>query len=362
MAKKDYYNILGIDKQATVDEIKKSYRKLSLKWHPDKWANKSNKEKKEAEEKFKNIAEAYSVLSDKNKRKEYDLFGTVDSSSFNSRNFDPFEMFKNMDMGNFGGFNPFGNFKKQKMVNKGSSIKFNVKITLEELYNNSKHTIKYKRYKPCKECGGKGSKNGKIETCPHCHGTGMITQTYQNDYMTSIQQSPCPYCNGSGEIITNPCPKCKGSGLELVEETFSFNVPIGCTNNSYTIVEGLGNYPERNDGVNGDLQLVFTIQSNKNYSIDENNPFNLVTFVEIPILDCITGCKSEITGLNGEKIAIDIKPFTQHGTRIILNNMGLRHSSGRGSIIVYVNHKMPLKINKDEQKIIDTLKKSNNFK
>lgn len=363
MAKKDYYKILGVDKKATAEEIKKNYRKLSLKWHPDKWADKSEKEKKEAEDKFKDIAEAYSILSNDNKRKQYDMFGTVDGTSFNNRNFDPFEIFKNMGgFNDFEDLNPFSSFRKQKKVNKGSSIKFNVRITLEELYNNSKHTIKYKRYKPCKECGGKGTKSGKIETCSHCNGSGVITQTFQNGYMTSFQQIQCPYCNGSGEIITKPCPKCNGSGLELVEETFSFDVPIGCTDNTYTIIKGAGNYPERNNGINGDLKLVFTVQPHEMYSIDKNNPFNLITSVKIPVLDCITGCKSEIIGLNGEKIKIDIKPFTQHGTKIILNKMGLKYPNGKGDIIIYVKQKMPLKIDKDEQKIIDKLKKSNNFK
>ena len=362
MEKKDYYKILGIDKKATVDDIKKSYRKLSLKWHPDKWSNKSDKEKKEAEEKFKDIAEAYSVLSDENKRQQYDMFGTVDGSSFGN-GFDPFEMFKNM--GGFDNFNPFGNsFKqKRKTINKGTNIKFTTKITLEELYNNSSHTIKYKRFVPCSECSGKGSQNGKIERCPHCQGTGVITEAFRNGFMTSIQQKPCPHCQGTGEIVSNPCTKCGGSGLELVEETFSFNVPVGCVDGSYTIIEGHGNYPERNNGINGDLILFFNIVPNEYFSIDEENPYTLLTSVEIPILDCITGCVTTITDINKKKFEVTINPFTKHKSNIVIKGKGLMQPNGRrGDMIVYIKQKMPKVLSNDDKKIIDKLKESKNFK
>lgn len=362
MAKKDYYKILGVDKKASADDIKKNYRKLSLKWHPDKWASKSDKEKKTAEEKFKDIAEAYSVLSDENKRKQYDMFGTVDGASFSSGSFDPFDIFRKM--GGFNDFDPFESFTQQKRVNRGGSIQFNVKLTLEELYNNAKHTIKYKRYKPCKECKGKGTKNGKTQTCPYCNGSGVITQMYQNGYMTSMQQTPCHHCHGEGTIITDPCPKCGGTGLELVEETFSFNVPIGCCDNVYTVVEGAGHYPTRGEGINGDLKLVFNVLPHETYSIDDKDyPFNLVTSVEVPVLDCITGCEREIKDLNGETIKLNIKPCTKHGDKIVLENKGLRYKPyKRGSITVVVKQKIPSKINIDEEKIINELKKSDNFK
>lgn len=360
MKKKDYYKILGIDKKATAEEIKKSYHKLSLKWHPDKWGGKTDKEKKEAEEKFKDISEAYSILSDENKRKQYDMFGTVDFNGSFDNDFDPFESFMNRGFGNF---KPFSFKKEVRPQRKGTDIKFTTKITIEELYNNSKHTIKYKRYVPCEKCEGVGTKNGKVEECPHCHGTGVITEQFRNGFMTSIQQSVCPYCHGTGEIITEPCPNCKGSGLELVEETFTFKVPIGCPDGAYTIVKGAGNYPERNEGIKGDLQLVFKIIPNDNFSVDTRNPFNLVTSMEVPILDCITGCSTEILDVNKNKVKVVINPYTKHKDTVILKEKGLMKPDGRrGNLIITINQKMPKNISNEDKKIIDKLKKSTNFK
>lgn len=362
MSKRDYYSILGVAQNATLEDIKKSYKKMALKWHPDKWSNKSEAEKKEAEEKFKEVSEAYSVLSDDKKRRQYDMFGTVDNSGATSQGFDPFEVFRRMQDLDLDEDFFTGGKQRKKTANKGSTIRFTAKIPLEEVYNNSSHTIKYNRYKPCKECGGKGSKSGKSDVCPHCHGTGVITETYRNNFMTSIQQTPCPYCKGSGYIIKDPCKRCGGTGLEIVQETYSFKVPIGCVDNSYIVIEGAGNYPERNDGVTGDLQIVFKILPHESFSIDESNPYNLVTTVEIPVLDCLTGCRKSIKGLGGEEIKFDVKPFTETGTAIVLGGLGLRKPYGRGSLIVVIKQKMPKEISKEEQKLIDKLKKCNNFK
>lgn len=363
MEKKDYYKILGVDKNIKNDDLKKAYKKLAVKYHPDKYANKSEKEKKEAEEKFKEIAEAYSVLSDSKKRQQYDMFGTVDGNGFGTGGFDPFEMFRNMGGFTDNDFNPFSGFRKQKKVNKGTDIRFTTKITLEELYNNSEHTIKYKRYKPCKTCSGKGTKDGKIETCPYCHGTGMITETYRSGYITQFSQSPCQHCHGTGTTISNPCSDCHGTGLILNEESLKFNVPIGCTNNSYTVIEGAGNYPKNGEGINGNLQLIFNVQPHPVYSVDENNPFDLITTIEIPIMDCITGCSTSIKDLNNEDIKIDIKPFTINNSEITINNKGLKTPYGRrGNIVVYIKQKMPKNLTNEEIKLINKLKKSTNFK
>lgn len=362
MAKKDYYQILNVEKNASLEDIKKSYRKLSLKWHPDRWVSKSEQEKKEAEEKFKDIAEAYSVLSDDKKRKQYDMFGTVDGVDFDSSGFDPFEMFR--QMGDMAGFNPFSGFySKQKPINKGTDIKFNVKVTLEELYNNSEHTIKYKRYKPCSECGGSGSKDGRITQCSHCGGTGTFTKAQRNGFMTSIQQMPCPYCNGTGEVITNPCEKCNGQGVVLTEETFTFTVPVGCCDGAYTTIDKAGNYPLHNNGINGDLHLIFNVVPDRKFTIDENNQFNIITSIEIPVLDCITGCTTNVEDVNHKMFNVTIKPCTKHKEKIIIKDKGLKMPNGyRGDMIVYVLQKMPTNISKDDEKIISKLKKSNNFK
>lgn len=359
---KNYYTILGVDKKATAEEIKKKFRKLSMQYHPDRLSGKSEEEKKKAEDKFKDIAEAYSVLSDENKRKQYDLFGTVDNNGFQSSNFNPFDLFKNM--GGFDDdFSMFSQFKKQKKVRKGTDIRFTAKISLKELYNNSKHTITYKRYKPCHECNGNGSKSGNVEQCPYCNGTGMMTKSYQRGFITQIEQVVCPHCNGTGEIISNPCHKCNGTGLEQVEEKYTFNVPIGCFNDTYTIVNGGGNYPERNNGIKGNLQIIFKIIPNDNFSIDDNNPYNLNTSVDIPILDCITGCNTTIKGVNGEDIKIKIPSYSKHDTFVVIKGKGLNQpNKQRGDLIVYIKQKMPKQLNIEEKNIIEKLKKSANFK
>lgn len=357
MEKKDYYKVLGVSKNATPEEIKKSYRKLSLKYHPDKQQGKSETEQKEAEEKFKEIAEAYSVLSNDDKRKKYDMFGTVDGFNFSNNDVDPFDFLRKM-------YNNYGNYEAENRVIKGSSIQFTVKVTLEEIYNNDKHTIKYKRYKPCHSCNGKGTKpDGYETTCPKCNGNGVIMNEYRQGYAFVSQTVECPNCHGSGKIVVKPCEKCGGTGLELSEDTFTFKVPSGIINNTYTIINGRGNYPERNNGINGDLKLVFNVQQNDKFIIDENDPFNVVTYIEVPILDCITGCDTKIMGLDNKMHKITILPNTLQNSKVIMKELGFMHNDGkRGNMIVYVKQKMPSKISKDEEKLINKLKNMTNFK
>lgn len=357
MSKKDYYKILGITKNATPEEIKKAYRRLSLKFHPDKQHDKSESEKKEAEEKFKEIAEAYSVLSDEDKRKKYDMFGDVDGFTYSNSDIDPFDFFRKV-------YEDFGNYETQDKIIKGSSIQFTVKVTLEEIYNNNSHTIKYKRYKPCHVCNGKGTKtNGYETTCSKCNGSGVIMKQYRQGYAIVSQTIECPHCHGTGKIVINPCEKCGGTGLELVEDTFTFKVPSGIVNGTYTIIDGRGNYPERNGGINGDLKLVFNIQKNDKFIIDENNPFNVITYIEIPILNCITGCNAEIVGLDNKSHKITIPMNTLQNTSIVMKELGFMRNNGkRGDMIVYIKQKMPLKISKEEEKLINKLKNMTNFK
>ena len=205
--RKDYYKILGVDKSATKDDIKKAYRKLAIQYHPDKQQGKSDKEKKEAEEKFKEIAEANEVLSDDKKRAEYDNpSSNFKFEGFGGRGFSDF-------MNGFGfdfDFNPFGNKGQQKRVQKGQSIRFNLGVTLEDIYNGTEKTLKYKRMDKCPTCGGSGKgHNSRVETCTHCGGTGQFFQ--QNGFVQTI--TTCPHCKGKGTILINPCPTCNGNGI-----------------------------------------------------------------------------------------------------------------------------------------------------
>lgn len=361
---KDYYEILGVDKNASLDEIKHAYRKLAVKWHPDK-----NPGNKEAEEKFKDVVNAYEILSDPKKKEMYDTYGTVDPS------FEPGGADATMDeilrrFMQHGGFNPFGDdddffggFGQQQVIRRGSDTKVRVTLTLDEVYKRGSKTIKYNRLKPCKSCNGKGSKDGStIGMCPHCHGTGYITQTQQFAFGFSRQTVQCPYCNGSGKKITNPCPKCNGSGLEMMEESFTFDIPAGVTDNVTMRIPRKGNYCERMEGQEGDLIIFFKVDENSKFKVIPNNPYDLAYVDETPVLDCITGCDKTIKHIDGKTYKYKLRQGIEDGTVINLPGKGLPMGNGRmGDLKIIVKYRMPKAITSDERKLIEKLRKTNNF-
>jgi molecular chaperone DnaJ len=222
MEEKDLYKVLGItddEKRLTGNDFKnvisKKYKDLAKKYHPDRWVNGSEEEKKDAEEKFKDISNAYSVLSDDQKRHEYDMGGM----NFGGSGFNPFE-----------GFDPFSFFggrgQQRERVVKGDDDNATISITLEEAFNGGEKEITYSTYVPCSECDGTGSKDKKKHTCPQCNGTGRIVKTNRNGNMISQQIMGCPHCHGTGEVVTNPCSKCKGSGVEYKQKTIKIEIPI----------------------------------------------------------------------------------------------------------------------------------------
>ena len=373
--KKDYYKILGLsesDKNLSeadfLKKAKKNYRQLSLKYHPDRQNGKSDKEKKEAEDKFKECVEAYEVLSDTNKRMQYDRFGTVDNNFANSSMDDILREFAKQGFG-FGGFGDFDfDFgRQQPQYVKGNNIKLNVHVTIKELYEHKEKEIKYYRYVPCKECNGNGyTENGSIETCPNCNGNGVIMKTEQNGFAIYQHTIKCPHCNGTGHIIKNPCHKCNGTGLDRILDTFKFTLPSGITNGSSIVINSMGNYPQTNNsvqGVNGDLFIVFTVDSDDNFEIDNYNPFDLVTYRNIPILDCITGCDDNITSIDGKTYKYKINQNTNNGTVLKLRGKGLPKQDGSyGDLNIVIKHKFPETLSKDDIKLIEKLKKSKNFK
>ena len=340
MAKKDYYKILGVKNDASIDEIKKAFKKLALKFHPDRYAGKSEKEKKEAEEKFKEIAEAYGVLSDKEKKEKYDKFGD-ENATFDSG----FSGFSTMDFDNFFkgfGFNPFNpfddgaNFKYEKR--KGKDIKLNLTVTLEEIYNHATKKFSYERNEPCSHCHGSGlGKNGRVETCPTCHGTG--------------------------EYIVNACSYCHGTGLERKTVTKNIQIPSGCCDGAYMPLVGGGNYCERADGDIGNLIIIFKIAKHKDFDIDPNNQYDLVTLIDVPVLDCIIGEKQSVKGIDGKMHKFDINKGTTDGNVYILKGLGMPKTNGTyGDLHIYIRQKMPRTISSDELNKIYELKKSSNFK
>ena len=363
MAQKDYYEILGVDRNASQDEIKKAYKKICLQNHPDR-----NPGNKEAEDKFKAAVEAYDVLSDPQKKQQYDTFGTVDGQfGMGGADSTMDEILRRFMK--HGGFNIFGDDDefmggfRQQTVMRGTDAKVRVTLTLEEAYKRGSKTIKYNRLKPCKSCNGKGSKDGStIGMCPHCHGTGYITQVQQFTFGFSRQTVQCPYCNGSGKKITNPCPKCNGSGLEMMEESLTFDIPAGITDNVTMRIPRKGNYCERMEGQEGDLVIYFRIAENDRFKIIPKSPYDLVYIDETPVLDCITGCEKTIKHIDGKTYKYTFRQGIEDGSIINLTGKGLAKSNGLyGDLKIVVKYRMPKAITSEERKLIEKLRKTNNF-
>lgn len=365
MANKDYYNTLGVSKDATEKEIKDAFRKLSLKYHPDRQGGKSDAEKKAAEERFKEVAEAYSVLSDKDKKQQYDTYGTVGDQGFSSMNMDDiFEHFRRHEgFSSFFGDSFFGNSgRTQNIRKKGKAIKLNVHVTIQEIYNNVKKIITYDRYEPCSHCGGKGvSKNGRVEMCSNCHGTGMYTKVHRSGFSVIQQSSQCPVCGGTGQIIINPCTFCNGTGLERKRVTRTVQIPVGCVNNSYVTIAQGGNYCEKNDGDIGDLVIIFKIDDDKNFEIADNG-CDIIALKEVSVIDCILGTEQYINGIDGKTYKFKIDVGTTDGNIYSLKGRGMPRGNGTyGNMNIYIRQNMPSKLTKEDIELLNKLKKSKTF-
>ena len=354
--RKDYYKILGVNKTASQDEIKKAFRTLSVKWHPDR-----NNGSKEAEAKFKEIAEAYSVLGDEAKRKEYDNpqstfeFHTNGGPDFAHMNMD--DIFRHFGMGGFG-FN--GNPRGQQPM-KGSNIRIKITLTLEEVLNGCDKKIKIKRYEPCSHCGGTGmTAESRKRTCKTCGGTGMAFSS--NGFM-SMQQI-CPTCGGSGYVIENPCRHCNGHGVvQNSSSEISFNVPRGVEDGMQIEYAGLGNAAPHGKGTNGSLIVVIEITE---HPIFEKQGRDLVCNIDIPAIDAILGCEVEIDTLSGKTIKVKIPQGTHSGQTFRFKGYGLpRYGNTIGSpgnMIGVVSITVPKELNNNERRLLEELKKQEHFK
>lgn len=342
---KNYYAILGLDKNASEGDIKKAYRKLAAKYHPDKFATKSEQEKKDAEEKFKEINEANSVLSDPEKKRNYDQFGDPNGPSM-SGDFDPFSDMDPFGMGGFG----FGNHFRQKQVDKGEDVEVVVNLTLEDVLNGCTKEITYKKKVACTHCNGTGNASGKLDTCKHCHGTGMITETQRHGFTIMQSSRPCPHCNGTGKISNGPkCQACGGKGFEYQTITKKITVPSGIETGMAMREMGEGSESLRN-GVNGNLIIVFAVNEHK---VFKRNNFDLVMELELTLEEAWCGCKKEIECLDKSKINVTIPELTVNDKILRVQNKGLKAPNGMyGSLYLKVKYKTPKTITKKQKELL----------
>ena len=367
--KRDYYEVLGVNKSATPEEIKKAYRQLALKYHPDR-----NPDDKDAEEKFKEAAEAYSVLSDADKRARYDRYGFAGMNGGSASGggfgggFGDFNLndilnsvfgsgfdFGGFNFGGFGGGSSRGGVARQR----GSNIRVKVKLNLQEIAKGVKKKIKVNKYVACDHCHGSGSENGATETCPTCHGRGQVVQTVNSFFGAMQTASVCPTCGGTGQVIKNKCKHCQGEGILKGEEIIDIEIPAGVGNDMQLTVRGKGNAGPRN-GINGDLIVVIEEEESKEFERDGSNLiYNL--FLTIP--EAILGTQAEVPTVDG-KVRVKIAPGTQSGKVLRLRGKGLPNinSYGSGDMLVNVNVWIPKKVTREEEKMLEELAKSENFK
>ena len=372
MAKRDYYEVLGVDKNATEDQIKKAYRKIAIQYHPDR-----NPGDKNAEEKFKEAAEAYDVLHDPQKRQQYDQFG-FDGPSMGgfggtggfggAGGFsmdDIFSMFGDVfgGRGGFGGFGGASSGRRQAPQYRGSDLRLKVKLTLEEISTGVTKKFKVRKDVQCTHCHGTGAEGGSgSETCPNCHGSGMEIRTQQSIFGMMQTQTTCHVCGGEGKVIKNKCHHCHGEGIVKGEEVVEIKIPAGVAEGMVVTVPGKGNAGKHN-GITGDIQVFIEEEPNDTFVRDGNNLlYNLL--LDFPT--AVLGGTVEIPTIEGNNVRIKIEPGTQPGKTLRLRDKGLTPVRGygneRGDLIVNISVYVPQTLSKDEKKAIESFKDSDNFK
>ena len=367
MAKRDYYEVLGVSKSASESEIKKAYRQMALKYHPDK-----NPDDKEAEEKFKEAAEAYEVLSNPEKKGRYDQFGHAGMGGAGNGGYgggmnmdDIFSQFGDIFGG---GGNPFESFfgggggrGRSRTVNRGSNLRIKVKLTLEEVLNGVEKKIKVNKAISCNTCGGSGAQagSGAFNTCGTCKGAGQVKRV-TSSFLGQMQTiTTCPTCNGEGQTIVNKCKACTGSGTQQSEEVISIQIPAGVAEGMQLNVQGKGNAAERG-GIPGDLLVIIEEVEHPNLVRDGDH---LIHDLYISFIDATLGTSVEIPTLEG-KAKIKIEQGTQGGKVLRLKGKGLPsiNSHFKGDLLVHINVWTPQQLSSEEKKTLEKLRESENFK
>ncbi len=353
MVEKDYYAILGVSREATAEEIKKAYRRLAVQYHPDK-----NPGNKEAEEKFKEAAEAYEVLSNPEKRRIYDQYGHAGLKGGFSGGFTDFDLSDALrtfmeGFGDFGDLFGFGRRRGQRGPEQGSDLQVRISVTLEEVARGAEKKIRVKRLIPCDACDGTGVAEGYgASTCPTCHGTGEVRQVTRSIFGQFVNIAPCPNCHGEGKIISNPCPKCHGEGRIRGESTITINIPPGVATGNYLTLRGEGNYGPRK-GPPGDLIVVI---EEKEHPYFERHGEDVLYDLHVGYSQLVLGAEVEVLTLNG-KVKFKIPAGTQSGKVFRLRGKGIPRLNGygRGDQLVRVQLYTPEKISGEEKKLLEKL-------
>jgi molecular chaperone DnaJ len=365
MAKRDYYEILGVSKDAGKDEIKKAYRKMALKYHPDR-----NPEDSEAEHKFKEAAEAYEVLSNDEKRHRYDRFGhdgVKNGFSGGASGFgggmsveDIFEHFGDI-FGGFGSsFGGGGSTRRHRRVNRGSDLRIKVKLTLAEMAQGTRKKIKVHKYVACSACNGTGARNGSsYSTCRTCGGTGQVTRV-SNTFLGQMQtSSTCPTCGGEGQIIDERCPVCNGNGIVKDYEVITVDIPAGVAEGMQLSLSGKGNAAARG-GIAGDLIILVQEEPHESLKRDGNN---LLYDLYISFPEAALGTTVQVPTLTG-KAKVKIPPGTQPGKVLRLKGKGFPdvNGYGTGDLLINLNVWTPKDLSSEEKSMMEKLMDSHNFK
>ena len=362
MAKRDYYEVLGVSRDASEDEIKKAYRKLAMKYHPDK-----NPNNKEAEEKFKEASEAYEVLSDKEKRQLYDQYGhegidqQFGNGGFSWNDFSHFDDISDLFGGGFssifdtlfgGGFSSRSR-ESQRYSNQGENIQIDLALTLKEIALGTEKKVRITVKDICDQCRGTGSADGKAETCPQCHGTGQVRTVRQSLFGQMQSISECPSCRGEGKIIRNKCPKCMGEGRISKNKEINVKIPAGVEENQVIRLRGQGNVGPRN-GSYGDILVVIHEKPDELFERDGNN---IILELPITVTQAVLGDEVIVPTLTGTA-KMKIPPGTQSGRIFRLRGQGIKglNSYSRGDLLVKIKVVVPTKLSREEMELYNRLK------
>lgn len=359
MAKRDYYEVLGVSKGASQEEIKKSYRKIAIKFHPDK-----NPGDPAAEENFKEAAEAYEVLSSPDKKSRYDRFGHQGVNGAQGSHMNMEDIFSQFgDIFGGGGSSPFESFfgggRGGQRMRQGSNLRIKLKLTLDEIANGVEKKIKVKRYVACQACDGNGSKNGtSLQSCSTCQGSGQVRKVVNTMLGQMVSASTCPTCSGEGKMVSQKCEVCHGEGRELKEEVISINVPAGVAEGMQLSMSGKGNVPQRG-GMAGDLLIQIEEEPHPLLKRDGNN---IVYDQYVSFIDAVLGATVEVPTIEG-KVKIKIDPGTQAGKILRLRGKGIKEINGygKGDQLIHINVWTPKAVSQDERNLLERLRDSPNF-